>query len=485
MNGSFSDRGLSSRRAMLANAAAGLAIGGGALAVVTAGGGQQALAATTDPDLPWLVGPNNDPTGEADPKSVQNAINSYGVAVLAPGAYYGNATVSCNENQWVHCLPGVTWNLTATGIAAFSWTNANAADYVPTANGGITGRPRIVGPSGAAGVNPADGSIALQMGDIPQLVSDIHAIDCEYGLLLNNQNWWSEQGEHRIVSQSNTNPVVLQCAASGGSNRTGSFDRTRLTVYHNEDIDTAANAFGKAGIQLLAGASLAGGGIRQYGNFNTVAGTAQTGPIYALYVAGKTPAGASDPNASYMFGAEYYQDIESSATTNVPQVMYIGSGNYLDWVSGNINYYQFKGCTIDGSLIFFGPIFGYTSGSGIDYSLLEALWTVISPSAPGWSGGVKVRYGKNGDTAMLSWSLVIEASTVTDQNAVIASLPSGYYYPSDNKEVVSSIDAYGSTASLIPLTVNSNGLVWAGANYTSPSGGNTYIYGQVEYPTVV
>src|SRR5215469_347906 len=113
-----------------------------------------------------VVPPSGDTTGVTDVTNVQNDITTYGYATLIGGlgAYYGNSTVIGNENQWLHCFGDVTWNMKATGIAAFQWKQANAAVYSVIARGGQTGRLNIVGVSGTA--CPTDGTIGMQMADI-------------------------------------------------------------------------------------------------------------------------------------------------------------------------------------------------------------------------------------------------------------------------------------------------------------------------------
>jgi hypothetical protein len=251
MNGSSSDGPLSSRRAVLAKAAAGLAAGGGALAVVAVAREPQAVAATTG--IPWLVTPSNDGTGMQDVANVKLAISTYGVAWLGPGTYYAASPVVCNEGQYV-CGSGrnaTTWNLKATGIPAFQWTTANTSSYRVNGMGGITGLTiaNTVNPGG----NPSDGSIGVQMGDIVSLECDVYVQSCEYGLLLENQYFWTERGDFRLSTYYCTNPVTLQVAASGASTRTGSFDRTRVRWFANDNLIS-----GKNGLSLLAGAQIAG-----------------------------------------------------------------------------------------------------------------------------------------------------------------------------------------------------------------------------------
>src|SRR5215469_15406767 len=88
-----------------------------------------------------VVLPSGDMTGATDAAAVNSAITTYGEATIVAGlgAYYGNATVTGHEGQFLNCIGIPTWNLKATSIAAFQWKQASAGVYSTTGTGGIRG----------------------------------------------------------------------------------------------------------------------------------------------------------------------------------------------------------------------------------------------------------------------------------------------------------------------------------------------------------
>lgn len=425
---------------------------------------------------PWVVFPSGDSTGGTDPVHVQNAIDGYNHATLVGGfgSYYGTITVNCVENQFVECAGFPSWTIAGTGVTAFNWTSASQNTYQVEGNGGIRGHLEIIGHSASA--NPADGTVAVEMGDIVQLESDILAVNCQYGLLLNNRAFWAEQGNHYVRSQGCTNPVVMQTASSGGTQRTGSFDRTRLTVYHN-DFNYAG--WGNGGVQMLAGAQMAGGSLRQYGNFS---GTGSPG-FYALYVNGTAPAGPT--GVSSMIGCEIIHGLEwGGSGTAFISPMYIGTGCYVTQCSGNLWYYSFSASELLGDWSFDGPIYG-------DDTLITNQYGQITALPSRWGGVISYRQTGNlttasveatGDLVYLDLALNVEASTSITANEVIATLPSGWSYPSDNKYITIWYFPYGENATAIPININPAGsIVFNGVAGTSPSGGTSYLYGSGVY----
>jgi hypothetical protein len=464
---------------MLATAATGLAIGGGALAAVTAGGGQRAIAATSG--IPWLVEPSGDTTGAQDVNNVLSALSAYDVAVLGPGQYYGASPVVCHEGQYVCCVPGVTWQLTATKIPAFQWTPANPASYSIVGTGGIIGEPIIVGPTGA---NPSDGSIGVQMGDIVHLESDVFVQNCQYGLLLSNEHFWSERGNHRVKTQYCTNPVIAQCAPASDPNatstRSGSFDRTWITWYGNESIGTGGMV---NGVQLLNGAQFAGGGIRIYGNIGL--GTGTVPQVYALYLDGEVPAGLSYSSYSSILDAEITLEIEAGNSISPdPGTIYLGPDCYILACGGQIGCNNFAGPSIDPTATFeyFGAIDG-TLSSGPP--LQAALWRQPAGTlTKGWIGSVWYKHTGSGDTVAVDFSLGIEAGTVvTNGESLGLTMPGGYYYASDNKLIAASLNGGGVTGyQFVVLRVSdTGGLYYQGPSFTASSS-TAYFYGSGIFP---
>lgn len=437
-------------------------------------------SAITPSSMQGFVAPSGDTTGATDPLTVQTAINTYGVAILAPGSWYGNTTVIGHEAQWVSCQPGVTWKLKSAGIPAFQWTPANSSSYSQTGTGGIIGRPLIIGPSDTT--NPSDGSIAVQMGDIVQLVSDFRHQNCQYGLLLSNQYFWSEQGDHRVISSNGggtKNPVVTQVAASGGAARTGSFDRTRITVYHDEWLD---GTFGLGGVQLLAGAQFDGGSIRQFGNFS---GTGQSG-VYAMYVSGAAPAGsASAGTPSSLVGVdELVAAVEYDGTGTLPGTIMLDTNTYIERCSGNLRYINFGSASISGSsdFDFTGPISGDTSLQAVNADAIIS----VSASPSGWSGSLFVWCGYRANLQFVQVLASIPASaSVTNGMTLFSGIPVPFK-PLANKLISFFVyDNATGAATLLPCLVTTTGTIVAlngttiniGASGGSLMGGQNYSSG--------
>ncbi len=450
MNGSPSNGRFSSRRAVLAKAATGLAIGGGALAVVTAAGEQPALAATTD--IPWLVQPSGDTTGAQDVTNVQSAVSTYGVAWLGPGTYYAASTITCNEGQYV-CGPGreaATWNLVTTGIPAFQWTPAYPSSYSVDGMGGITGLTiaNTVNPGG----NPSDGSIGLQMGDIVSLECDVYIKSCEYGLLLENQYFWTERGDFSLSTYYCTNPVTFQVAASGGAGRTGSFDRTCLRWFANDNLVS-----GKNGISLLAGAQIVGGALEWSGNFG-----GSNSNTYSLYINGTIPSGTSGGTSSSLTGTELICSPETVSGSPMGTI-YLGSDNYAEGCFGSLWFWDFAAGSINGGWWFDGPVQGdavlATAGTFAGYG----------PSLSGATGAVYIGPIGAMGLAFLEAEVSIPSGTKLPPFTTIASGFAAQYTPAGQRNFM--LVLWNGTELIpAPCGVTSSGdLQWIGAEYTTPA----------------
>jgi len=285
------------------------------------------------------------------------------------------------------------------------------------------------------------------------------------------------------VSQGCTNPVVLQCAPSGANaTRTGSFDRINLTVYHN---DTTSGAFGNGGVQILAGAVVGEGIIHQFGNFG---GTGQAG-VYALYVSGSTPAGVVQSSNSAIVGVDLQHGLEYDGTGTAPGTVFIGASNYIEQAKGVLWYAGLGAGSISASAAgwqFDGPIHG-------DNTILNALWGAISAGFPAGMSGT-VRYSPSGhltgftqgDMADIDVACSINAATTINQNTTLFTLPSGFYYPTDNKLGTLVYTAFGAGPVTIIVSVGTTGHVaLASATIVTPGGGTSFLYGNLRYPTLV
>ena len=418
---------------------------------------------------PWLVRPSGDATGATDPVNVHAILSAYGVAELAPGTFYGNATVIGHEGQYVRgARRQVTfWNLTTTGIPAFQWTPANSSVFSTHGTGGVTG-VTITGQSGT--VNPADGSIGAQMDSIYLLESDIEVINCQYGLLQSNQYFWSEGGRHFLVANGCTNPVVWQCAATGGASRTGSFDRSELTVVH---VDTLNGSYGNGGVQLLAGAQILGGKIKQIGNYG---GTGQAAD--ALAVTGSLP--ISPFNASSIGpGTTIEHALEYDGTGTQPGTVLVGGGSFIQ-AGGTLDYVNFGVSSLTGSSPwqFSGPVAG-------DNTLISKQWQSITSGFPaGWSGSVIFRNNlSDAGEVMLQVILSVTNGTVITFGETICTLPAAFT-PGNFKSFACNF-YNGAAVTLDPfqLASGTGALQYVGAGFTA--GATAQFSGQFTYTLVI
>ena len=413
---------------------------------------------TIDAELGGLniVLPSGVTSGTADPANVQAALATGGAVLLMPGDYYGNVTVTGHEAQFVRGFGRLVtrWHLTATGIPAFQWTPAVSTAYSQTGTGGITG----VGIFGVAtSAAPADGSIALQMGDIDQLECDIYAHDCQYGLLLSNQYFWTEQGRFRLVSNGNAAPLVMQCAPSGAATRTGSFDRSRTTVYHNDWM--SANF--QHGAQLLAGAQIEGGSLRQYGNLS---GPGRSG-AYALYVSGSTPAGLSPATNSSIVGPELTHSLECDSVTTAPGTIFVDTGCYVDPAAGSLRYDNFAPGLVNGRFNFYGPI------SGDNYLIQNGVGlTAIAPTLAGATGFFYFKQLPGPNMVYTEAGVNIPSGTVISNGAVLVSGLTAPWVPPSGNRIVNFQLYNGSYVMDFPCSINSTGtLTYSGQSYTTPA----------------
>lgn len=392
------------------------------------------------------VTPSGDTSGVTDSAAVQSTLSTYGTAILAPGVWYGNATITAHENQWVYCQPNVTWNMKTTNIPAFLWTTANPAVYSFTGSGGLLGRPLIVGPSG--GTNPSDGSIAVKMGDIAYLVSDFRHQTCQYGLLLENQHFWTEDGDHRVQTYggATTNPVVLRCATVGSATRTGSFDRTRITVYHNEQID---GNFGQGGVQMLAGAILDGGSIRQYGNFS---GTGKAN-VYSLYISGVTPADVTSVSYSSTAGCEHISALEYDGSGTLPGTVFIDTNCFIEAGSGNLRYINFGPGSVT-SFDFDGPITGDTALQAQN----DPYATVVSLTPVGWTGNLFFTSVYRANLMFVQAAINVPAAASIPQGTVLSTTVPVPFKPLSNKSIILSLyDNTGGAVTMLPCILQNTG----------------------------
>ena len=430
---------------------------------------EEILDPQSDPTMNWFALPGaytNDP-GADDGALINNLFQHGAVVSLLPLTYTVRSTVTAHEGMYVRGAGRQRTFVSQSGFSgpAFQWTPANSSSYSQFGTGGITG-VSIVGQSPV----PTDGSIGVQMGDIVQLETDVYVTNLQYGLLLNNQFFQAEQGSHRVMSHGCTNPVVLQCAATGGASRNGSFDRTELTVYTD---DTMSGAFGNGVVQLLAGAQILEGNVTIYGNLS---GTGQAG-VYALYVSGAAPAGPT--GFSSMRGGKLTMGVEYDGTGTAPGGVLVAASSFVDGpTTGIIRFDSFGSSSITGTWSFSGPITG-------DAVLVRAAggYSSFAPTLSGLTGSFFVAQNGNLGQAYIEGSVSVPASTSIPHNTVISSGVPAAFAPSSGSRWVDLIlqdGGGGASAIAFPCQISSAGnLTYFGVSYTTT--GASSIFGSAVY----
>lgn len=420
-----------------------------------------------------VILPSGDVTGVKDPAAVQAVLNLGAVVCYLVGGaqYYGKTTVTLTEGQYVRGagLQSAIWTLTATGVFAFTEQMANPASYSVLGRGGVQG-VTIVGVS--ASKNPSDGSGGVQFGDIVSLENDVEVTNCQWGLFGSNQNFFAEQGVHQVRSNGCKNPVVLQCAASGGASRTGSFDRSQFTVYHNDTLD---GNFGLGGVQLLAGAQLEGGSIVQYGNFG---GTGQAS-VYTLYVSGAAPAGPTGHSSA--LGVQLVHAVEYNGSGTAPGTILIAANSFINPAIGTLRYTAMGSSSISaGTFVFAGPISGDSTLQGS-----SGRWNFVAPSASGVTGNVYWKVEEGLDEITVDAELTIAASTTISAGETLATLPAAAT-PAQSKAFVGVYEPFGSTNVTAVFSMTSGSILeWFGAGITTPSGGSSFVRARATFPAFI
>lgn len=113
-------------------------------------------------------------------------------------------------------------------------------------------------------------------------------------------------------------------------------------------------------------------------------------------------------------------------------------------------------------------------------------WHQITTGFPaGFSGRINYRQLAETTLVMIDWAITIAATTVVNSGATMATLPSGYFYATDNKVSPATITGGGlAAAQFSPMTLSSAGAFkYAGPTFT-PSA-TAFWYGQTVIETAV
>jgi len=251
---------------------------------------------------PWLVRPSGDATGVADAAAINGAIAGNGSAELVPGATYYIAAghVTMKTGQWITAR-GAYINAVGTGdvfrlVDTSTYTTRN-----PNGGGGILGFPVIDGTSAGAGSN------GVHAGDIFRLRIEVTCQNFtgagDYGVLFDNENYWTEQLYARTYTLNCTNHVGYTKGGSG----TGSF--ARADAIHYIGLGNVAHN----GVVLAAGMNLYD--LVQLGIYGNCTSGA-SGSAGAVLTMGASSAIAGRLNIG----------VECSAGAVLPQSINFGSG---------------------------------------------------------------------------------------------------------------------------------------------------------------
>jgi len=206
------------------------------------------------------LAPSGDTSGADDPANVQ-ALITLGVTSiqLQPGTFYGNATVTATAMPFYLRGAGrraTQWNYLGSGDAFRIYRAGGYLGYPSGAVAGIT----INGSAAGAG------ACGLHLGDVFQFGLDVEATHFNgagsIGVHLDNNRYWAEQMYGRIFVQACSTGVMFDNSANNTGSATGSFDRTNLDIY----IDQQGAG---DGVTFNNGAFIADGHLGIYGNFTT------------------------------------------------------------------------------------------------------------------------------------------------------------------------------------------------------------------------
>jgi hypothetical protein len=297
--------------------------------------------------------PSGDVTGAIDYARLNAILAAGQTPVLTPGTWYTNTTIGpLTTGQWVLCAPQVFISWLGTGDC-FRWVDTSTYTARTTQGGGILGRPIIDGTGAGAA------STGLHAGDILGFRFDIAVQNFtgagDTGILLDNQNYWTEQCRGVAYLSNCTQDVTFNCG--GADTSAGSFDRGDFTFYVQHQLFTANS------VTWQNGAYQVGGMFRLYGNYSS-SNTPFTEAV--MSITGQAPAGHPAGYSLLQCGIDI--NIESDeALLYTFQTVNFGSVNNTINGYGTLNYgagNQFAISNVSGGLanfIFFGPIIGDTS----------------------------------------------------------------------------------------------------------------------------
>ncbi len=427
-----------------------------------------------------------DPTGVNDSYAAFAAAVSSGVGVVrvpGPATYKLASTISvtgAGPLTLFVCDPGVKINFTGSGDC-FRFQNTTYGGNQPTGQGGgIIGRPVIDGSGATAG------SVGLHAGDQTGYLFDVIVRNFTgsgaKGVWLDNHLWWTEEMRAHFSTYNCTQHVVFDVTDDGVTKTsTSSFGYNDIYAYCNCAVNQDA-------IVVQNGARLYNGGHRWRSN---MVGSASAVTNGFLRITGTVPTGhpgAGSYSIVETLSLSVLAEITGGPFANNPQTIIFGNASNNMYGQGILRFYGgFAASNGSGAFVWNGTLLGDTvlnpSGGGLYGGIVdaEAFTTVSSGFPSGWSGSIKYTRLAESGLVMVTFALSIVATTAITAGQTIYTLPSGYYYASDTKQILLTLNNNG-TYSVVPVSVSTGGvLAWRGpaTTITTVTG---FLYGQNVYP---
>lgn len=411
----------------------------------------------TDLSVLGIIYPSGDTDGSTDPGVVENALSTYGNALLMPGDWYGDTSISPTPGQDVKgCGIGRTIWHTVGSASSFKWYNASTLTETISEFSGIT-------IDGSAATGEASG---YELGDIFGCRVDVKLQNFTAdgpGTYYGNPNWWTECGDHKIsISNCNTGIYLDQSGAG-----TGSYDRARfdLTIEQFASQDTIIFGGETDGVQLLEGS------LKMRGNYRKDA----TGGGHVIKF---VTANASIQTSNIQIGIEVSDGANPETDTFAPQTInFLDDTTRIENCGGIIEFYvddnSFLPSNNDHNFWFDGPVIGDTSLVTNVYSPYYNHFT-DSGFPTGWSGNVIIEMPRADGLVYIQMELeVVTGTVITNGEAIVTGLPD---WASPNSDTIIVVDNSGAYC---PMKITGTSLEFNGAGVTLS--GNKFIYGQGVY----
>jgi Pectate lyase superfamily protein len=487
----------STRRFVLARAAAAGTLAGAGVLMGSAVADPSVALAANSGSVDWInvTTYGADPTGSSDSTTaIRQAIDavpaSGGVVYFPAGNYLVTSTLTA-VGQGIYLVGDGRWATTVS----FQPTSAGTCLQAYSTNG-FDNPPYGGGLLGIAfdGTNAPAGSSLVSIGDLFEYQVDFAAQNMtgtgSIGAHFINTVYWCEGLHGRVFAANCTSHVVFD--VGGATTSTGSFERCDLELYIRQ-VSASQN-----GVVFQEGAMIADGALAIRGNFQASASQMTVASAAVLTITGSLPAShwqGTPPTPTPPSQIQNSRlDIGVEADTNgkteaelpyAPQTINFGSAsNVIQDCYGTWDFIAaatpFAASNNNGNVSFNGMVSG---DAALVQNISQFNWVTITSLPKGWSGNVRCKKLADTDLVILTWSLAAASGTVVTSGDPITTLPSFYYYPSDNKILPGTASGGGLSGSVYgPFLLSTTGqLLYEGPAFTV-SGSTAYFYGQAVFP---